>query len=82
MEFAEEQLSNVIGIMEKFNCQQHFLCFNSNFKNICECSVIGEDFVECMDERATICKTSSRFKENRYLCNCPVRRYLAIELGR
>jgi hypothetical protein len=71
---------NVEEIMGQLFCPKHFQCCMSGFKDLCWATDIGlESYLKCLEEDPGACKFSSSFAGT-YLCECPLRIYIARKL--
>ncbi len=70
-------------IMENMDCPKDFVCYKTDFENLCEFNELGiEDFIECGDNcefSPTICPSGFDFGGS-YFCNCPLRVFVAKQL--
>ena len=82
MELTTEQETDVQKIMAETVCERSFRCYKSEFENLTPVKVISDNAVECLNAKDSFCPMSYRFGFNTMLCECPLRRYLALELGK
>jgi len=74
---AEIQIEKMIG---GCTCPKDFLCYKSNFRNLCKAKDIGlESFIACLVRDPMECKFSLLFG-GVFFCSCPVRIYIAKNL--
>jgi hypothetical protein len=74
----KDKIEKLIG---EIKCDLDFRCYKSRFKDICEAKNIGmEDFIDCHDKTPTKCRYAMSFGDA-YFCHCPLRNYLAREIG-
>jgi hypothetical protein len=84
---VEEKVRKRIGeIIGEMDCPKHFKCAESGFENLCKASDFGDEHhLECLQEPYPRCEfalhTDSSGKGIRF-CRCPLRVYLARELGK
>lgn len=72
-----QQIEEIIGSMA---CPKGFRCAESGFKNLCKARDIGvESYLDCLDEGRSLCKFALPFADI-YLCQCPLRVFLAKRL--
>jgi hypothetical protein len=61
-------------------CPKDFVCYKSNFRNLCKAKDIGlESFVICLVRDPLECKFAILFGDVSF-CTCPVRIYIAKNL--
>ncbi len=83
MELALQQESDVQRIMAEMDCPKGFHCCESEFESLTPVEVIpGSKLVECLKAKESYCPMSFTFGLDSAFCKCPLRRYMAIELGR
>ena len=67
-------------IMNEIECSKDFVCYESNFRNVCNAKDIGlKSYLLCLEKQPQECNFSLFFVDE-YLCKCPVRIYLAKKL--
>ena len=82
MELAPEQDRVVQRIMKEVDCPKHFRCYEAGFENLCRALVYrGANAVQCHCEGQQYCPMSHVFCNDIRFCKCPLRRYVALELG-
>ena len=69
------------NILEKFierhKCPYNFVCYNSNFKELCKAKDIGmESFLVCLEEKPEECVFAMSLAGSKY-CRCQLRVYIA-----
>ena len=70
----KRQIEEIIGGIE---CPKDFICYKSGLNNLCRAKDIGiESFLECLERNPQKCKFSFPFGLF-YLCQCPLRVYIA-----
>jgi hypothetical protein len=73
----KKEIKEIIGQMK---CPRDFRCYKSGFEALCKARNIGiEPFLECLEETPQECKFSL-FLGRLYLCQCPLRAYIANRL--
>jgi hypothetical protein len=69
-------------IISHLKCPKDFTCKKSGFKVLCKARDIGiQSFLLCLEEDPPKCKFSLAL-EREYICECPVRIYVAKKLGK
>jgi hypothetical protein len=83
MDILEKNIeSHVEEMMGEVACPKDFRCYRSGFKNLCKARDIGlSSFVACLMSDPLECKFSLLFG-GVFFCTCPIRIYLAKNLGR
>jgi hypothetical protein len=77
---TKEYKGDIEKIIGKIRCPKDFRCYKSGFNILCRARDIGiESFVECMEKKPDKCKFSRPFGLM-YLCECPLRIYLAKKM--
>ena len=82
MELTVAQETDVQTIMAETDCPRSFRCYESGLDNLTPVKVISDNAIECDKAKELFCPMSYRFGFNTMLCECPLRRYLALELGK
>jgi hypothetical protein len=82
MELTPEQEETIRTIMAEMDCSIGFPCFKSGFEELTPVRIISDNAIECLRPRASCCQMALRFGSNFPFCKCPLRKYLALELGR
>ena len=78
---TKEQVERIEKIISEMKCRIDFRCYKSHFEDICKAKNVGmEEFLECHDETPTHCQYSLSYGDV-YFCHCPLRNYLAREIG-
>ena len=82
-EKTRKRIKEIIGEM---SCPKHFKCAELGFENLCKARDFGDEHhLECLQEPYPRCEfglyTDSSGKGIRF-CRCPLRVYLARELGK
>jgi hypothetical protein len=76
----EAQKKEIEEIISQFKCPKDFQCYKSGFEVLCKAKDIGiESFLLCFEEDPRKCKFSLAL-ERGYLCECPLRIYIAKKL--
>jgi hypothetical protein len=67
-------------IIDGLQCPKDFKCYKSGFELLCSAKDIGiASFLECLEKKPEQCKFSFPFGLI-YLCECPLRIYLAKKM--
>ncbi len=75
----KRELENIIG---RIKCPKSFKCYESGFDKLCRAKDIGiESFLECLERDPNACKFSFPFALM-YLCQCPLRVYIAKKMNK
>ncbi len=86
MELTPEQKAYVQKIMEEIDCPRNFHCYESGFEDLAPVKVISDNAVACPKAKEYFCRMAISFGLNSILsimlCRCPLRSYVALELGR
>jgi len=78
---AEEHKRQIEEIIGGMKCPRDFKCCEGGFANVCKAKDIGiESFLECLEENPQTCKFALSFGYS-YLCQCPLRVYIAKKLS-
>jgi hypothetical protein len=73
----KKEIEEIIG---GFECPQDLKCCKQGFENLCKAQDTGlETFLECLEQRPDDCPFSLSFG-GMFLCECPLRVYMAKEL--
>ncbi len=74
----EMQIEKIMGVM---TCPKNFECYKSGFKKLCNATDIGmEGFIKCLEAEPEKCWFSV-ISGKSYLCQCPLRIYVAKNLS-
>ena len=83
MELTTGIETDVQKIMAEMDCPKSFPCYESKFEDLCPVKAFsGTDIVACLKETDSCCSKSFMFGSNTLLCECPLRRYVSLNLGR
>ena len=78
----EEDRRRIEEIIGKMVCPKGFRCAESGFENLCKARDFGvESYLDCLDENRSLCRFALPFADI-YLCQCPLRVFLAKKLRR
>jgi len=77
---SEKHNREIKKIIGEINCPKDFKCYKSGFDSLCRAKDIGiESFLECLEAKSNECKFSFPFGLM-YLCQCPLRIYIAKKM--
>jgi hypothetical protein len=82
VELTTEQEVDVQKIMAEMDCPRGFSCYKSKFEDIVPVRVISSNVIACGKAMESYCQKSVSFGMSTMLCRCPLRNYVALELGR
>ena len=83
MESTEDQGLDIAAIMAEMSCDKGFECYKSKFEDLCPAHQQFEtNLLECQAANGQDCPMSYTFAGDMLICRCPLRKYLACELGR
>jgi len=78
----EEYKTEIKKLIGEINCSKDFKCYKSGFNILCRARDIGiESFLECLEVKPNECKFSLPFGLM-YLCQCPLRIYIANKMNK
>ena len=73
----KKMIEEIIGGMQ---CPKNFKCAEGGFEDLCKATDIGlENFLNCLEKNPADCPFALSYGL-RYLCQCPLRVYLAKKL--
>ena len=76
----EEDKKKIEEIMSGLKCEKNFNCADSGFEILCKAKDIGLDnYLDCLESDPQKCNFVLSFGDG-YMCQCPVRVYLAKKL--
>lgn len=82
LDLPPEKMEYIDGLMAQMGCSKDFQCVESGFRELCKAQDIGlNSYLECLDSNAGNCLFSVLLN-NRQLCQCPLRVFLAEHLNR
>ena len=82
MEITQEHKTQIEEIISGMECPKDFKCYKSGFEDLSKIEIFRDgELVECLEKHSQLCKFSFNFKYG-YFCKCPLRRYIAKNLGR
>ena len=72
----------VVGFMGELKCPKNFKCYKKKYDKLCKTEYFGETKVLlCLEEEPQSCIFSLSYKDT-YYCQCPLRNYIAEEIGK
>jgi hypothetical protein len=82
MEIIQEHKDQIEQIMSEIDCPRDFPCYKSGFEKLGKIrDVKAEGLLECLEKDSEDCQFSLPFGEVTS-CLCPLRIYVASEMGR
>jgi len=79
---VEDYRKQIQQIMGDMRCAKDFKCAKSGFSNLCRALDVGlEHQLLCLEDNPSDCMFCSSSRGG-YLCDCPLRVYIAKKLGR
>ncbi|MHC4165580.1 MAG: hypothetical protein ACYSWQ_01330 [Planctomycetota bacterium] len=82
MELTAQQEADVQKIMGEMDCPRGFRCYESGFEDLSPVKVISSNAIECFKAKKSFCRMSVNLGLSTMICTCPLRKYVALELGR
>ena len=83
MELTAEQDRKVKAIMSAMDCQYGFPCYESTFAKLIPVQIFrGANVIRCRHKARLTCQYGSVFSNGIVFCKCPLRTFVAFELGR
>ncbi|MHC4145475.1 MAG: hypothetical protein ACYSUD_11930 [Planctomycetota bacterium] len=83
MELTEDQEREIKAIMADMECPKGFRCYESGFEDLAPVEAFPRDnIVECRKSEEWYCPMALASSASKIFCKCPLRRYVALELGR
>jgi len=68
-------------IAQGMHCPKDFICYTSDFKDICKVNIFGfEGVLACGEEKPSDCSFSRKYLDT-YQCTCAIRSYIKKKLG-
>jgi hypothetical protein len=81
----EEYKTRIQEIIDGMQCPKDFKCVEGGFENLCKAKqFVNEHFLQCLEETSPPCPFAGVYDygfEMRF-CRCPLRVYLAKNLGK
>jgi hypothetical protein len=76
----QDYMKVIEDIIDGIRCPKDFKCCETGFENLCEAKDFGlSDFLRCLEKSPQECKFSVPYG-SWYLCQCPLRIYIAKKL--
>jgi hypothetical protein len=90
MELTAGQEADVQGIMAEMDCPKDFPCYESGFEDLAPVKAFsGTDVIACLNQTQSDCPKSFEFGSTTMLhecplmlCECPLRKYVSLNLAR
>ncbi|MHC4116616.1 MAG: hypothetical protein ACYSWO_03820 [Planctomycetota bacterium] len=83
MQLTNDQKAEIEKIMAEMDCPKGFTCYASKFEKLAPVRVFrGADVIQCQHPEMADCKYARLFGSGMVLCECPLRQYAALELGK
>jgi hypothetical protein len=83
MKLTTHQEADVQRIMAGIDCPAGFPCYKSEFENVSPVRLVqGSNVIQCEAGSEQKCPMSYEFSHDIRFCQCRLRRYVALELGR
>ncbi len=83
MELTPEQNRRIRAIMAELDCPKDFTCYKSKFDDLTPVEAFpGNSMVECRRVDPSTCPMAFTFGIGKGFCTCPLRKYVALELGK
>jgi len=81
-DLPSEKMEYIESLIAQMSCPKDFQCVKSGFRELCKAHDIGLDsYLKCLDPNASDCLFSVLLN-NRHLCQCPLRVFLAKQRNR
>ncbi len=82
MELTVAQEADIQKIMAETDCPRGFRCYESKFEDLAPVEAFpGNNVVECRKAEESYCPMAFRFGVGTAFCTCPLRKYVALNLG-
>jgi hypothetical protein len=76
----QDNMKMIEDIIDGIKCPKDFKCYKMGFENLCEAKDLGlSNFLRCLEKNPQECKFSTPYGPW-YLCECPLRIYIAKKL--
>ncbi len=76
-----KRIKDIEKLIGEIKCSKNYMCYRSGFKALCKTRNIGiESYYECLEKDPINCAFSFKLGGNKYLCKCPMRKYIAENL--
>lgn len=81
-ETDEKVIQEIEKIMATMDCPKSFKCYKCGLKKLCKSKDFGmESFLECLEKNPHKCPFAVPFG-NSFMCQCPLRIYIAKKLNK
>ena len=72
----------IVSFMGELKCPKDFQCYNKKYKDLCKTESFGKTKVFlCLEEDPHSCTFCLQYKDM-YFCQCPLRHFIAEEIGK
>ena len=72
----------VVSFMGELKCPKNFKCYKNKYDKLCKAEYFGETKVLlCLEEEPQSCTFTLSFNDT-YYCQCPLRNFIAEEIGK
>jgi hypothetical protein len=83
VELTKEQEQDIEKIIATLDCPEDLRCYKLKFEDVTPVEVrAGNEIIECQKTDASSCPMSFVFGMSSVFCKCPLRRYVALRLGK
>jgi hypothetical protein len=70
-------------LKEQIQCSRNYRCIDASLNSLCASKYHAiSDMLQCLDDNPGACKFSKPFSASAQKCTCPLRKYIAIHIGR
>ena len=78
IEMSKEDIEELARIIENIKCPKDLQCCQTGFEKVCQVRVIDtQGILECLDESPTDCIFAVSYRDQFFICQCPLRKYIA-----
>ena len=72
----------VLGFMGELKCPKDYQCYKKRYEELCKTEFFGETkILHCLEEEPQSCTFSLSYQDT-YYCQCPLRNFIAEEIGK
>ena len=72
----------VVGFMGELKCPKDYQCYKKRYEELCKTEFFGETkILHCLEEEPQSCTFSLSYQDT-YYCQCPLRNFIAEEIGK
>jgi hypothetical protein len=85
MELSEKDRKRIQEIIGGMQCPKGFKCAEDGFENLCRTKQFGSElFLQCLEETSPPCPFAGVYDYGfrMFFCRCPLRVYLAKNIGK